>query len=150
MAYLIANPDGTSNAKPGDTVVTGGGIYKKMADGTSKLIDKLPTPSGKTTSYSELQKIYNSIAFGVGGAATSTTKKASTSQSSGSSGSVFSSAANFDSFQNSFFQDPGYGDYNYSYSGGSDLSGVGKVAGYVIVGLVLVAILDRVMMGGKR
>lgn len=57
MAYILANKDGTSNAKVGDVVVTGGGLYEKTATG-SKYIGGLTSAVKKTSDYNELSKIY--------------------------------------------------------------------------------------------
>lgn len=72
MAVLMVKPDGTSNAKAGDYVVTGGGIFLKNADGSSTKVDSLPgniAPKGTTTSYKAVQAAYDMIsnATGLGG-----------------------------------------------------------------------------------
>lgn len=69
MSILMVKPDGTSNAKAGDYVVTGGGIFYKNADGSSTKVDSLPgniAPTGKTTSYKTVQAAYDMIANATG------------------------------------------------------------------------------------
>ena len=133
MAILIANKDGTSNAKPGDTVVTGGGIYRKNADGTSSLVSKLPTSTGKTSDYGVLTQIYNNMT-------SKPVKEPSIIDQTLNNTEVFDSAVNYDSFTT-------------PTSSGSLTTGqtinFGNIFGYVIVGLVLLVVLDKLMGGGK-
>lgn len=143
MAYVLVNPDGTSNAKPGDKVVTGGGIYEKLADGTSRLVEKLPG-IGTTKNYSDVVSAFSKLASGSGGAANNisrddlkTTQQPDlTVDSVGANGELKVSVAGYDP-----------GDYNTAYktTGGPNLS---TVMGYVVLGLVGVALLDRFMNGG--
>ena len=128
MGYLIANPDGSSNAKIGDRVVTGGGIFEKMADGTSKLIDILPTATGKTGSYQEVQRIFNNIISSTGGGGGQYPKVVDDVI-------IEDTAWNGDTFTS---------DTDYDLSGGSSLS-VGNIVGYAIVALVGIVVLDRIM-----
>ncbi|MDY0198833.1 MAG: hypothetical protein RBR68_13565, partial [Tenuifilaceae bacterium] len=132
MAWLIANPDGTSNAKVGDRVVTGGGIFEKLADGTSKLIDALPTGSGKTSSYSEVQRIYANIVNATGGDGSN--------QGSLLSPVVEDTSWNYDSFtveDTSWNYDSftGVGD-DYDFTSGSSSLNMSNIIGYGIVFLV--------------
>ncbi len=129
MALLIANPDGTSNAKVGDRVVTGGGIFEKLADGTSKLIDSLPTGSGKTNSYAEVQRIYATIVNANGGGGSN--------QGSLLSPTVEDTSWNYDSFT-------GVGD-DYNFSSGSGSLDMSNIIGYGIVFLVGIVVLDKFM-----
>ena len=129
MALLIANPDGTSNAKVGDRVVTGGGIFVKLADGTSKLIDALPTGSGKTSSYSEVQRIYANIVNATGGDGSN--------QGSLLSPVVEDTSWNYDSFT-------GVGD-DYDFTSGSSSLNMSNIIGYGIVFLVGIVVLDKFM-----
>ena len=64
MAILTAKPDGTSDAKAGDIVVTGGGIFRKNADGSSTKVSTLKDYIGKDTTknYSDLSNIATSFA----------------------------------------------------------------------------------------
>ncbi len=129
MAWLIANPDGSSNAAIGDKVVTGGGIYEKLADGTSKLIDALPTVGGKTSSYKEVQQIYANILNSVG-------------QGGGQDTKVVDDVIIEDTDWNNdtFTSDT---DYDYELNGSS--LAVGNIVGYAIVALVGIVVLDRIM-----
>ena len=129
MALLIANPDGTSNAKVGDRVVTGGGIFEKLADGTSKLIDSLPTGSGKTNSYAEVQRIYANIVNATGGGGSN--------QGPLISPVVEDTSWNYDSFT-------GVGD-DYNFSSGSSSLNMSNIIGYGIVALVGIVVLDKFM-----
>lgn len=130
MALLIANPDGTSNAKVGDRVVTGGGIFEKLADGTSKLVDSLPTGSGKTSSYSEVQRIYANIVNATGGGGGSNPEPLLTPV-------VEDTSWNYDSFT-------GVGD-DYNFSSGSGSLDMSNIIGYGIVFLVGIVVLDKFM-----
>jgi len=133
MALLIANKDGTSNAKAGDTVVTGGGIYRKNADGTSTLISKLPTSTGKTSDYGVLTHIYNSMT-------SKPVKEPSIIDQTLNNTEVFDSATNYDSFTTP----TGSG----AITSGQTIN-FSNLFGYIIVGLVLLVILDKLMGGGK-
>ena len=57
--YVLVNRDGTSNAKAGDIVVTGGGLYKKNADGTSTKVGDLS--GGSTSDYNKVIEEYNNL-----------------------------------------------------------------------------------------
>lgn len=131
MAWLIANPDGTSNAKVGDRVVTGGGIFEKLADGTSKLIDALPTGSGKTSSYSEVQRIYANIVNSTGGSGGGSQDLPLINPE------VVDTSWNYDSFT-------GVGD-DYDFTSGSSSLNMSNIIGYGIVFLVGIVVLDKFM-----
>ena len=51
--------DGTRKAKAGDIVVTGGGLYKKNADGTSTKVGDLS--GGSTSDYNKVIEEYNNL-----------------------------------------------------------------------------------------
>ena len=140
MAFLIANRDGTSNAKPGDTVITGGGLYVKQEDGTSKFLSPLPTSTGKTGSYETLQSIYNSLNVNIG-----TSKKDNSNVPvAADQTQVVDTPWNYDSFTA-----PDYDPTDYAAASGSGVSG-STIAGYIIVGLVGLAVLDRFIGGSKK
>lgn len=128
MAWLIANPDGSSNAKIGDKVVTGGGIYEKLADGTSKLVDALPTATGKTKSYAEVKKFYDNIVNATGGGGKDTKVVEDVI--------IEDTEWNNDTFTSDT-------DYDYELNGSS--LAVGNIVGYAIVALVGIVVLDRIM-----
>lgn len=134
MAYVLVNPDGTSNAMPGDRVVTGGGIYEKLADGTSRLIDSLPTTTGKTGSYDEVKKIFSTIvnATGGGGGKTDPVIKEQFEQ-----GIIIEDTE----WNNDDFGYNSSGDYSLD----SSSLNVKNIVGYVIVALVGIVVLDKLM-----
>lgn len=140
MALIIANKDWTSNAKPGDTVVTGGGLYVKQADGSSKFLSPLPTATGKTGSYEVLQGIYKSLNVNIG-----TNKNSSpVVPVAADRNEVIDTSWNYDSFTTPEY-DPG----DYAAASGSGVSG-STIAGYIIVGLVSLAVLDRFVGGSPK
>lgn len=131
MAYILANPDGTSNAKAGDKVFTGGGIYEKLASGASRLIEKLDTATGTTKSYAEVmaayvRKVSNSREEPVNPSQTSTL------DTTGNSGTLFT---------------PGYDPTAYTNYGTTNTAGFSSIMGYVVLGLVGIALLDRFVNG---
>jgi len=149
MAYLLANPDGTSNAKAGDIVYTGGGVYQKNADGSSTKIDVLPTQTGKTSSYSDLTKIYNDVIAGVG-ASKAGLNSGTKNAVSGAIGGSYAAVTQKQIDANGIVTVDGYDPYAYTADPGWDASGIGNILGYIVVGLVGLVVLDRVMMGGRR
>lgn len=134
MAYVLVNPDGTSNAMPGDRVVTGGGIYEKLADGTSKLIDSLPTTTGKTGSYDEVKKIFSTIVNATGGGA-------------GKTDPVIKEQVE----QGIIIEDTEWNNDDFGYSSSGDYSldssslNVKNIVGYAIVALVGIVIIDKLL-----
>lgn len=143
MAVLIANKDGTSNAKAGDIVITGGGIFKKKADGTSEFINPLPISTGKTSDYNVLTGIYNQMTGkGSSTAAPATPSVVSPVDQVLNDTTVFDSYTNYDSFTT-----PSTGSSEL-YTGSK--INFGNVFGYIIVGLVILVILDKLMMGGGK
>ena len=144
MAILLANKDGTSNAKPGDVVVTGGGIFRKNEDGTSTKMQALPTYGGKTSDYNIVTNIWREMT-GTGGdyIPTNTAPKAQSPVDQVlNDTTVFDSYTNYDSFTT-----PGTG--SAPVFTGSKIN-FGNLFGYIIVGLVLLVILDKLMMGGGK
>ncbi len=136
MAYILANPDGTSNAKTGDRVVTGGGIYEKLASGASRLVEKLDTATGTTKSYAEVMAAY---VRKVSGGSTNNSTVDTTKQpdipvnTTGSDSTLFT---------------PGYDPTDYANYSTTSTSGFGNIMGYIVLGLVGIALLDRFMNGG--
>lgn len=158
MAILTANPDGSSNAKAGDVVVTGGGIYQKNADGSSTKLSSLKDYIGtdKTKDYSVLKTIANSYAAKQG--ATGGSAAGIESDTKIVSGSTYTNPAKEEKYVAQSVDDNGlisgmmftpidYSGGSSSGSSGSDSSGASKVLGYIIVGLVGIALLDRFMNG---
>lgn len=156
MAIKIANPDGTSNAKPGDVVITGGGIFKKNEDGSSTKLESLNDFIGKATTknYSDLSKIAESYAAreSVRGGSSSNSKVdySNGSEVKPSKEETYKPTAIDD---NGILTGQIVGftpiDYSDSSRTGSS-SGVNKILGYVIVGLVGLALLDRFMNPKKK
>jgi len=148
MAYVLVNKDGTSNAKVGDYVVTGGGVYQKTESGSVK-VDSLPTPTGKTTDYSVVQSVYNQIVNATGQKSSQSNTPQKTTSGGGELIPVITPKAvdvngivSVDSYDP---YDYGYADDYYSRAP----TGIGKVIGYAVLGLIGLVVLDRVMMGGR-
>ena len=136
MAYILANPDGTSNAKTGDKVVTGGGIYEKLASGASRLIEKLDTATGTTKNYAEVMAAYVRKIGGTNIGTTDPTKQPDIPiDATGNSSGIFT---------------PGYDPTAYTNYGTTNTAGLSSIMGYVVLGLVGIALLDRFMNGGGR
>ena len=154
MAIKIANPDGSSNAKPGDVVITGGGIFKKNDDGSSTKLESLNDFIGKATTknYSDLSKIAESYAAreSVRGGNSANTTVSSGSEIKPSKEVTYKPTAIDD---NGILTGQIVGftpiDYSDSSAAGSS-TGINKILGYVIVGLVGLALLDRFMNPRKK
>lgn len=143
MAILLANKDGTSNAKPGDVVVTGAGIFRKNEDGTSTKVQALPTAGGKTSDYNIVTNIWREMT-GTGGDYMPTNAAPKTQSSIDqvlNDTQVFDSVTNYDSFTT-----PGSGS-SALYTG--QKINFSNIMGYIIVGLVLLVVLDKLIGGGK-
>jgi len=157
MAILTVNKDGTSNAKAGDYVVTGGGIFRKNADGSSTKVSTLKDYIGKDTTknYSDLSNIASSFA-----AHQSVIGGVSASVSSSSTKNVAKDtqkAAKEDTYTPTSVDDNGImsgivGFTPVDYSTGSTASsdGINKVVGYIVLGLVGLAVLDRFVNKGAK
>lgn len=153
---LTANPDGSSNAKAGDVVVTGGGIFQKNADGSSTKLSSLKDYIGKDTTknYNDLKGIAQSFAAhqgvigGISGtvskssgktaAATKPTKEDKYTPTSVDENGIMSGIVGFTPV-----------DYSASSTAASS-AGVNKVVGYVVLGLVGLVILDRLLDRGAK
>lgn len=145
MAVLMVKPDGTSNAKAGDYVVTGGGIFLKNADGSSTKVDSLPgniAPTGKTTSYKTVQAAYDMIANATGLGGGLGTPDGSQRNESIAPG--VGETANVDPVTYvSGYDTP---DYSYMTTGTTKASTGGeKVVSFIIVSVVMLVILDKFM-----
>lgn len=152
MAVIVANPDGSSSAKAGDTVITGGGIYRKNADGSSTKLEGLRDfiGSDKTKDYSALKTIAESYASRerarAGGSASDTEVSRGKETTPATDDTYYATGIDQNGIVSSV---TGFTpvDYSSSSSAGSS-SGLNKVLGMVILGLVGLAILDR-FVGGK-
>ena len=149
MAILKANPDGTSNAKAGDIVVTGGGIFQKNADGTSTKLESLKDFIGSDTTkdYGILDTIVNSYKARQG-TVTETAKEAIENLGA----SVIPETPLIQSDKqynatvdaNGIVDISGYNPQNYaSYESGSGDGTGEKILGIVVLSLVGIVILDR-------
>ncbi|MHC1722248.1 MAG: hypothetical protein AB9836_03470 [Aminipila sp.] len=155
MAYVLVNKDGTSNAKPGDTVIHGGGMTTINKDGTKTTV---PLPGvGSSKNYNTVVDVMNNLtrtesSWSTGGSNrtnNSVTQAPSvTALTAPSAITAFDSAENYDSFTSGMALnfDPmaavNGATPNYSGSGGINAS---KIIGYGIVGLVLIAVLDKLI-----
>ena len=141
MNILMANKDGSSSAKVGDYVITGGGIYEKTATG-SRFVESLKSYIGsdKTSSYEVVRGIYNNVVGNYSKSAPVTAEKID------DNGIVtVAPVADPAASVNSAAYDPAA----YVSTGGSGLSG-SEIAGYVIIGLVGLAVLDRFVGGSGK
>lgn len=153
MAVIVANPDGSSSAKAGDTVITGGGIYRKNADGSSTKIEGLREfiGSDKTKDYSQLSKIAESYATrervrGGSPAAAEVSSRRDTTPAANDT--YYASSVDANGIVSGV---TGFTPVDYSSGSASGSSaGLNKVLGYVILGLVGLAILDRFVGGGGK
>ena len=151
MAILKANPDGTSNAKAGDIVVTGGGIFQKNADGTSKKLESLKDFIGTATTkdYGILDTIVESYKARGNASVIDTAKDAVQNMQQtvipevGSAGEQIYNAT-VDA--NGIVDISGYNPQNYaSYESGSGDGTGEKILGIAVLALIGIAILDRWM-----
>lgn len=146
MAYVIANADGTSNAKAGDVVVTGGGLYRKEANGGSTYLGGVEgLAGGKTKSYSELQKAFNDNYGGwIGGGSSG---GSGGSSNGGGNAPAPAPAPEIDTSTdvNGIWTLSGYdfpGAPTYTNTGNSSET-IKNFFGYIILGLIALVILDR-------
>lgn len=157
MAYIVANRDGTSNGRPGDTVITGGGLVHIGADG-SKTVTPLPGV-GKTKNYDTLKEIANNLTkpSWLGGNSSSNSNSGGVPQATtGSTGSTGAPAERtvIRNIDDNGLIDVGVEGFNpyqyqtYASAGTSSSSGLNKIGGAIILGLIGLAILDR-FVGGK-
>ena len=137
MALLLVNKDGTSNAQPGDLVVTGGGIFEKLANGTSVKVSDLP--GGNTGSYDAVKSAFNKLTNDMLGFSQMQELQQQTQQKieaeqqkPDENGIVY---LGFDPTQY----------MNYADAGAASESGskFENVVGWAIVGLIGIALLDR-------
>lgn len=158
MAIITANRDGSSNAKAGDVVVTGGGIFRKNADGSSTKLSGLKDYIGTETTkdYSKLSTIAQSFQArqGVIGGVSDTYKG-----SSGKNNGVATNTqkpAKEDKYTPTGIDDNGivsgivgFAPVDYSSGSAASSAGVNKVVGYVVLGLVGLVVLDRLLDRGN-
>lgn len=152
MAILKANPDGTSNAKAGDIVVTGGGIFQKNADGTSTKLESLKDFIGKATTkdYGVLDTIVESYKARGNASVIDTAKDAIDNMQQSvipetpliQSDKVYNATVD----SNGIVDISGYNPQSYaSYENGTSDGTGEKILGIAVLALVGIAILDRWM-----
>ena len=149
MAILKANPDGTSNAKEGDFVVTGGGVFQKTSNGSIPVTNAAGenilkdlvgvTKTGSNAVVDAAYTLLNNIAA-KGGTSTAPKAQSPVDQVLNDT-TVFDSYTNYDSFTTPS------ADSSALYSG--QKINLSNIMGYVIVGLVLLVVLDKLIGGGK-
>ena len=149
MALVLVNKDGTSNAKPGDTVIHGGGMTTINKDGTKNTV---PLPGvGTTKNYSTVVDVMNNMTKNDSAWATGRKGNSNSSNQAVTTQNpveVFDSSTNYDDFTGlDFNYDPmaavNGNIPNYSSSGNS--VSLSNVVGYGIVALVLIAVLDKLI-----
>lgn len=147
MAIVLVNKDGSSNAKVGDYVVTGGGVYKKTATGSVRTGD-LDTSTGSSGNFSDVVAKFNSLVSGGGGSNNETKTKTTTDGTKKETVTVDSVDDNGIATVTVAGYDPA--DYSTSYKTTSSSSGIGTILGYAVLGLVGIALLDRFMNGKEK
>lgn len=138
MAIVLVNKDGTSNAKVGDYVVTGGGVYQKTATGSIRVMG-LDTPTGSSKDYNDVVSKFASLVSGSGSSGNEKTTSNETVKINSIDDNGIVTVAGYDPT-----------DYSTAYKTTSSSSGISNILGYVILGLVGIALLDRFMNGGGK
>lgn len=147
MAIVLVNKDGTSNAKVGDLVVTGGGVYKKTESGSIRVMG-LDTATGSSKNFNDVQAKYNSLVSGAVSAVSNTGKTDATAGTTKETVTVDSVDDNGIASVSVAGYDPSaYSVYKTTSSSSTSFS---TIMGYIILGLVGVALLDRFMNGGGK
>ncbi len=154
MAVIVAKPDGTSSAKAGDTVITGGGIYRKNEDGSSTKLESLKDfiGAGTTKDYSQLATIaksYVSRESAKGGSSESYVETSSRKETTPATNDTYYAQSVDSNGIVSAVQGFTPVDYSSTSAAGSS-SGVNKIVGYIVLGLVGLAVLDRFIGGGGK
>lgn len=137
MAYVLVDRDGKHNAKVGDFVVTGGGVFEKTPTG-SRFISGLDSYIGKgtTKSYSDVVAAFSKASGGGYYQPTQIAPQEVVKPVGVDENGIVS--ATVDGY------DPG--DYAVSSSGSG---GISNIVGYIVLSLVGIALLDRFMNKGK-
>jgi len=134
MAYVLVNKDGTSDAKVGDLVVTGGGIYEKTAAG-SKFISGLDVviDKAKSGSYGDVLSAFSLLSNKGAVSDTPVAAVETVTPTSVDDNGIVSVAVD------------GYDPNDYAVATSSSSAGISNIVGYVVLGLVGIALLDRFM-----
>ena len=154
MSIVLVNPDGTSNAKVGDLVITGGGIYEKTSTG-SRFVQSLKDYIGadKTQSRRVVEDIYKTVT-GVPGYELIGKGNGGTLSADGKriigGYEVVSKVDDNGIVTVSGSGSPGYDPNDYAASSTSGGLSGSKIAGYAIIGLVGLAVLDRFVGGSGK
>ncbi len=146
MAILMVNPDGTSNAKAGDFVVTGGGIYRKNEDGSSTKVSGIDTASGTSKNFADVVSTFNKLT----GGSNQTQPVNKTAQDGKIQESFKVDAVDGNGIAKVTVQGYDPEEYQVTYKTAGSSAGIGNILGYVILGLVGIALLDRFMNGGGK
>lgn len=139
MAIVLVNKDGTSNAKVGDIVVTGGGVYRKTETG-SEYIGGLDTKSGKSSNYADVVRNFGIF------------EKAYT----GSSASVDAVDPNGIATVTPSGTEYRPKDYltnaasSYTNEGSAKSSGLENIIGYALLFFIGVALLEKFFSSGSK
>ncbi len=148
MAYILANKDGTSNAKIGDVVVTGGGLYEKTATGSVYRGAVEGLAGGKTKSYSDLKDAYAKNYGGwIGGGSSGSSGGTNTGSTGGTENAPTAPPTDYttDFDVNGIGYINGFDPNTYSTGSGGGSSSLSNFFGYVVLGLIGLVILDRIM-----
>ena len=151
MAVWTVGADGKApdGARPGDQIVTGGGIYEVQNDGSGKKVSDLSAynSAGVATTGSaavvaeaaaRLKGIYNSASGGLAPADQNASKKTDTitPAAADENGIVYTQPTGIQ----------GYNPGDYAASSGSSSvtsAGLSNIIGYVVIALIGIALLDR-------
>lgn len=155
MAILTAKPDGTSDAKAGDIVVTGGGIFRKNADGSSTKLSTLKDYIGKDTTknYSDLKGVaqsfqaHQSVIGGVSGTVSNSSGKTAAAAKPAKEDKYTPTSVDDNGIMSGIV---GFTPVDYSTGSTASSDGINKVVGYIVLGLVGLAVLDRFVNKGGR
>ncbi len=164
MAILLPNKDGTSAAKVGDIVVTGGGIFEKTASGSVRRTDLEATSgySGGVGDYRTLSNtVYNTVRAAItnsgggsgssgGGSSTPDPEKATAPAPTPAPENVTFDANGIGYIDTNMFGGfSGFDPNTYATNTGGSSDGLKNALGYIVLGLVGLAILDKIVGGAK-
>lgn len=158
MAIVLVNKDGTSNAKAGDYVVTGGGVYyKNPVTGNTDRVSGLDTSTGSSGNFNDVISKFNSLINNSSSNSSSSSSNTSTNTSAGSVVSNTGSKGVVELAPDPLFNPNEYmtgGNTYYGTASGTTnstaTSGLNKIIGYAVVGLVGIALLDKFMNSKGR
>lgn len=151
---LTVNKDGSSNAKAGDYVVTGGGIFRKEADGSSTKVSSLKDYIGKDTTknYNDLKGVaqsfaaHQSVIGGVSGTVSKSSGKTAAATKPTKEEKYTPTMVDDNGIMSGIV---GFTPVDYSTGSAASSAGANKVVGYVVLGLVGLVVLDRLLDRGN-